>query len=90
LGLWNIRNTNAMESVDDLDDYDNTGILFKTLKKAAEYIDSGEIDLLEEPFGSEALVAAEIVAAMFGQESSDLSTEITNWIKKLTNQINVS
>jgi hypothetical protein len=57
--------------------------LYDTLKKAAEYVDSGELDLLEEPYGSEALAAAEIVAAFFGKKCSDLPIDVTNWIKKV-------
>jgi hypothetical protein len=83
-GYGAFENVNAMEWVDDLDDYDDTSIIYEALEKAIEYYNAGEIDLLEEPFGSEALAAIEIIVAFFEKSCINLPSEVSTWIKNQT------
>ncbi|MEN8906455.1 MAG: DUF4259 domain-containing protein [Clostridiales bacterium] len=82
-GYGIFENTHAMDWLDDLDNYDNTDILYDTLKKATEYLNSGEIDLLNEPYGSGTLVTVELLLAMFNKPSNELPEKALNWINKV-------
>lgn len=83
MGAWGtgvFENDEASDWVFTLDEEEGVETLRPTLMAAADLLGLTE-EILEEPAGSEALAAAEVVAALLGKPSADLPEEVLEWVK---------
>lgn len=82
MGAWGMgvfENDSASDWVHDLVEQTQLDIVISALGNAVKYLDEEE-DFLEESEASEALAAAEVVAALAGNPSAKLPEEILKWL----------
>jgi hypothetical protein len=76
-GTGHFENDDAADFILDLQDADDTGLLPAALRVAVE---SAAIDVVAS---HRAVAAAEVVAALRGQPSSDLPEEVEDYVQKV-------
>lgn len=82
MGAWGIgifENDEASDWVYTLAEEEGADALRETLMAAADLF--GLEEILEEPAGSGALAAAEVVAALLGNPSANLPEEVSEWVQ---------
>lgn len=96
MGAWevgNFGNDDALDWVNDLIEEDNIDIILKTLNKITRdkngsflsFFKKPKSRYIEAPEASEALAAAETVAALKGKASKDIPIELADWVKSKLN-----
>lgn len=83
MGAWGtgiFENDDASDWVYTLAEEEGIDALRPTLMAAADLFGITE-EILEEPAGSEALAAAEVVAALLGKPSINLPDEVSEWVQ---------
>ena len=83
MGAWGIgifENDDASDWLYTLVEEEGVDALRPTLMAAADLFGITE-EMLEEPAGSEALAAAEVVAALLGKTSLNLPEQVLEWVQ---------